>query len=75
MVQVAVIRQFEVIGEASKRLSSEFKAKNSELPWKDMAGMRDKLIHEYIDVDLLVVYNTATRDVPELLEKINEIEK
>jgi len=40
-----------------------------------MAAMRDKLIHDYIDVDLLVVYNTATRDVPELLEKINQIEK
>jgi uncharacterized protein with HEPN domain len=71
--QDAVIRQLEVIGEATKRISKETSERNSDIPWSDMAGMRDKLIHDYIDVDLWVVWTTASNDVPELkalLEKL-----
>lgn len=48
MVQDAVIRQFEIIGEAVKNLSDDFRERNSSLPWKDLAGFRDKLIHQYL---------------------------
>ncbi len=66
MVQDAVIRNIEIIGEASKRVSSDFKATNFEIPWKEMAGMRDKLIHDYMGVDVAVVWKTIEMDVPEL---------
>lgn len=63
----AVIHQITVIGEAVKRLSPEFRDSHPDIPWQDIAGMRDNLIHEYNDVDLEVVWRAATRDVPELL--------
>jgi uncharacterized protein with HEPN domain len=47
-----VIRNFEIIGEATKKLNDDFRAKYSEIEWKKIAGMRDKLIHDYIGVDL-----------------------
>jgi len=65
-VQDAVIRQLEIIGEATKKISPEIKEKNTDIPWPDMAGMRDKLIHDYIDVDLWIVWETAKNDVPVL---------
>lgn len=75
LVQDAVIRQFEVIGEATKRVSKEFKEKHTALPWKEMAGMRDILIHDYIDVDIFMVWKTATEDVPTLKKQLEAIEK
>ena len=71
--QDAVIRQLEIIGEASKQLSKEFRDNHPDIPWTDMAGMRNKLIHNYIDVDLDIVWNTAHDDVPILLGKINKL--
>ena len=56
-----------VIGEAVKRLSLEFRASHSSIPWSDIAGMRDHLIHGYDIVDLEEVWKTATVDVPDLL--------
>ena len=73
MVQDAVIRKFEIIGEATKQLSNELRMKFPEIPWKDMAGMRDKLIHNYIDVDLAIVWDSVTNDVPYLKSVISEI--
>ena len=73
MMQDAVIREFEVIGEASKRVSAETKNTYSEIPWKYMAGMRDKLIHDYIDVDLWIVFRTSKEDVPNLIRQVKEI--
>ena len=64
VTQDAVVRQLEVIGEATKRVSKELSSKNPDIPWSDMAGMRDVLIHDYIDVDLGVVWKTASEDIP-----------
>lgn len=66
MIQDAVIRNFEIIGEATKKVSKEFKKENSQLPWKEMAGMRDKLIHDYFGVDIQVIWNSIVQDLPVL---------
>ncbi len=68
--QSAVLYQLIVIGEAVKRLSLELRQKHPEIPWAPMAGMRDHLIHGYDVVDWDEVWRTATRDVPELLNKL-----
>ncbi len=65
--QSAVMHQLLVIGEAVKRLSSEFRDGHANIPWALMAGMRDNLIHEYDDVDLDEVWKTAEREIPALL--------
>ena len=75
MLQDAVIREIEIIGEAAKNLSKEFRNKQSDIPWRQIAGMRDKLIHGYFGVDLDAVWDTATRDIPSLKGKLQEIIK
>lgn len=64
--QDAVVRNIEIIGEASKNLSDGVKSKHREIPWKQVAGMRDKLIHEYFGVDLRLVWDTVKQDLPKL---------
>lgn len=66
LTQDAVVRQLEIIGEATKRVSMELRKKNPNLPWSEMAGMRDILIHDYIDVDIDIVWKTASESIPEL---------
>lgn len=62
----AVIRALEVIGEATKRIPQSVRDKYSEVSWTEMAGMRDKLIHDYTSVSLEVVWKTASEDLPVL---------
>ncbi|MEM8894286.1 MAG: DUF86 domain-containing protein [Bacteroidota bacterium] len=73
ITQDAVIRQLEIVGEATKRISQRLKDINPDVPWKEMAGMRDKLIHDYIDVDLWVVWDTVQSDVPKLMKLLNDL--
>lgn len=55
IIQDAVIRNLEIIGEATKKISSQFRQDNPQVPWKQMAGMRDVLIHDYMGVDLTII--------------------
>lgn len=73
MVQSAVIRQLEIIGEAVKNLSSQLKKTYKSTPWKDIAGLRDKLIHEYFGVDIRLVWTICKRELPELKKEILQI--
>jgi uncharacterized protein with HEPN domain len=66
LVQDGVIRQLEIMGEATKNLSQEIREKHPDIPWKDIAGMRDKLIHQYFGVDIAGVWDTAEQDIPTL---------
>ena len=75
LIQDGVIRQLEIIGEAVKNLSSEFRERHSDISWRDFAGMRDKLIHYYFGVDLQIVWTTVTKDIPEIREEIKKILK
>jgi uncharacterized protein with HEPN domain len=69
----AIIRALEVIGEAAKKIPAEVKRKYSQIPWKKMAGMRDKLIHEYFGVNIKVIWRTIKEDIPELKPKIEKL--
>ena len=73
LVQDACIRQLEIIGEATKHLSAEVRAQYSHIPWKDIAGMRDILIHDYLNVDLDLVWKTVNEKIPELKSEIKPI--
>jgi uncharacterized protein with HEPN domain len=72
-LNLSLVRLLEVIGEAARGMSDEFRTQHPELPWKKMVGMRDRLIHGYYDVDLDVVWETATEDLPGLVAKLESI--
>ena len=73
MTQSAVLHQLRVLGEAVKRLSADFRAGHTQIPWKEIAGMRDRLIHGYDRVDLKEVWRVAQGDVPELVAMIEPL--
>ncbi len=70
ILALAVVRLLEIVGEAAKHLSEEFREAHPETPWRLMAGTRDRLIHGYFDVDLDVVWAIVTKDLPPLIEKL-----
>jgi uncharacterized protein with HEPN domain len=75
MVQKAVIKSIEIIGEASKNISGDIKRKYSSVPWKDIIGMRDKLIHHYFGIDLTTIWKVIKEDIPDFKEEILRIKK
>ncbi len=73
MVQDAVIRNLEVIGEAVKNLSADLRARHPEIPWARIAGMRDVLIHEYFGIRLQTVWNAVETRLPELKQHVESL--
>jgi len=73
ILQGFIERKLEIIGEATKRISDDFKKQHPQIPWKDMAGMRDILIHQYTGVDEDIVWKTVIQKIPRLKEQIEKI--
>lgn len=71
--QDAVIRNLEIIGEAVRKIPAEFRDAHTEIPWKIIAGMRDKLIHDYFGVNLNIVWEAVERDLPDLRRRIESL--
>lgn len=72
-IQDAVVRRLEIIGEAVRNLPGDIKESNPKTPWLDIADMRNKLIHEYFDVDLELVWEVVKKDLPPLKKQIQEL--
>lgn len=73
LVRTAVLRQLEIIGEATKRLSNDLREAHPGIPWKRMAGLRDRLIHAYDDIDLGKIWEIATIDVPRVCSMLEPL--
>ena len=71
--QYAVIRCIEIMGEATKRLSTEFRTQHAEIAWKDMTGMREILIHEYDTIDFEEIWKVVKNDIPALIAQIEPL--
>jgi uncharacterized protein with HEPN domain len=72
-LSLSLVRLLEIIGEAAKGITAEFRQEHSELPWKSMVGMRDRLIHGYFNVNLDIVWKTVINDLPPLIKKLETI--
>lgn len=66
----AVVRSLEIIGEATKKIPADFKIKYPSIQWKNMAGMRDRLIHDYLGVDYSIVWDVMKNKIPKLYQQI-----
>ena len=75
LIQDGVIRNFEIIGEATKHLSKDFRNNYSDIPWKQIAGMRDILIHDYLGIDIYAVWETIESNLPRLKKQLLQIKK
>jgi len=75
MMQNAVVRSIEIIGEAVKNLNIDFKMKYPEVEWSKIAGTRDKMIHNYFGINLDMLWNTVKENLPKLKEQIKHIQE
>jgi len=73
MRQDAVVRQLEIIGEAGRNLALAFQNQHPQIPWQDIIGMRHKIAHDYFDVDIRVVWDTAKHDLPMLKQQLEQM--
>ncbi len=73
MIQDAVVRNFEIIGEAAKRTSEDLRRRHAEIPWRQAAGFRDVLSHDYVSIDLTIVWNAIESHLPTLREAVREL--
>jgi uncharacterized protein with HEPN domain len=71
--QDAVLHRLQIIGEAAKHIPAEFREKWKEVPWKEIAGIRDIIVHEYFGITLAMIWKTAVEDIPALKQQITDI--
>jgi len=70
MLQQAVLRSIEIIGEASANITEEYRHAHDDIPWGDIIGMRNRLIHAYFDINIKLVWKTIIEDLPDLIPKL-----
>jgi uncharacterized protein with HEPN domain len=75
LLQDGVMRNLEIIGEAVTKLSPELKSMHEDVPWSEISGMRNRLIHGYMDVNLQIVWDTLNKVLPEFLAKVEKIQR
>ncbi|MBX3052537.1 MAG: DUF86 domain-containing protein [Caldilineaceae bacterium] len=73
MLSLAVVRLLEILGEASRNISSDLRQRNPQIPWAAIAGTRNRLIHGYFDVDLDIVWAIVVQDIPNLIPQIEKL--
>lgn len=73
MVVDAVVRNLEVIGEAAKRLPESFQNKHPEIPWRQIAGLRNRIVHHYFGLDLEIVWNVISSDLKDLAKRLDNV--
>jgi uncharacterized protein with HEPN domain len=73
MINFVVVRALEIVGEAARRLSPEFRTRYPAVPWKKMAGMRDRIIHGYDNVNLKIVWQVVQADIPQVRPHLQQI--
>ena len=71
--QNAIFKVLEIVGEAASRISSDTRKAHPDISWHDIAGLRNRIVHAYFDIDLAVIWNIVTEDVPELIRKLEPI--
>ncbi len=75
LIQDAIVRNIEILGEATKRISETFKNKYSQIEWKEISKTRDKIIHFYFGIDLSIVWDIVTINIPDLYKKLRQIHR
>jgi uncharacterized protein with HEPN domain len=73
MLSLSIVRLLEIIGEAARGVSIQTREKYPDIPWKQMAGIRDRLIHGYFDIDMEIVWKTVKEDIPPLINQLKEL--
>lgn len=73
MLQDAIVRQLTILGEAAARVSDEYRATCPDVPWRDVVGMRNRLVHDYWDTDVGEVWRTVTNDLPRLVDTLEAL--
>ena len=73
LVSQAIVRSIEIVGEAASHLSKEYKENNPELPWAQIIGMRNRIIHAYFDIDYALVESTVKQDLPVLIGQLTKL--
>ena len=72
MLQDATVRQIEIVGEASRQLSESFRRRTSDIPWRAIIGMRNRIAHDYLNIDLDIVWEVVQRDIPSLRDQLSD---
>ncbi len=72
-LSLSLVHLLEILGEAASEISKDFKRDHPEIPWKQVIGMRNRLIHGYFDIDLDIVWRTVNDDIPSLVSKLEKI--
>ena len=73
MLALALVKLIEIVGEAASRVSKDYQANHTQIPWSAMIGMRNRLVHAYFDINLKILWQTTQEDLPSLMEELNKL--